>query len=142
VEVKWGGNYTVITLEETKRIISSAEHKAYEMGLAMNIAVMDAGRNLVAFHRMDGAWVASIDIAIDKAFTSAGRGLTTREIGEMAQPGEPLFGINTTNGGRIVIFAGGIPLTRDGEVVGAIGVSGGAVDEDHEVAEAGVAAFV
>ena len=142
VEVKWGGNSTVITLEETKEIISSAEQKAHEMGLAMNIAVMDAGRNLVAFHRMDGAWVASIDIAIDKAFTSAGRGLTTREIGEMAQPGEPLFGINTTNGGRIVIFAGGIPLTRDGEVVGAIGVSGGAVDEDHEVAEAGVAAFV
>jgi uncharacterized protein GlcG (DUF336 family) len=132
----------VITLEETKKLISSAEQKAHEMGLAMNIAVMDAGRNLVAFHRMDGAWVASIDIAIDKAFTSAGRGLTTREIGEMAQPGEPLFGINTTNGGRIVIFAGGIPLTRDGEVVGAIGVSGGAVDEDHEVAEAGVAAFV
>ena len=131
----------MITLEETKKIISSAEQKAQEMGLAMNIAVMDAGRNLVAFHRMDGAWVASIDIAIDKAFTSSGRGLTTREIGEMAQPGEPLFGINTTNGGRIVIFAGGIPLTRDGEVVGAIGVSGGAVDEDHEVAEAGVAAF-
>jgi uncharacterized protein GlcG (DUF336 family) len=142
VDVKWGGNNTVITLEETKKLISSAEQKAHEMGLAMNIAVMDAGRNLVAFHRMDGAWVASIDIAIDKAFTSAGRGLTTREIGEMAQPGEPLFGINTTNGGRIVIFAGGIPLTRDGEVVGAIGVSGGAVDEDHEVAEAGVAAFV
>ena len=132
----------MITLEETKKLISSAEQKAHEMGLAMNIAVMDAGRNLVAFHRMDGAWVASIDIAIDKAFTSAGRGLTTREIGEMAQPGEPLFGINTTNGGRIVIFAGGIPLTRDGEVVGAIGVSGGAVDEDHEVAEAGVAAFI
>jgi uncharacterized protein GlcG (DUF336 family) len=132
----------VITLEETKKIIFSAEQKAHEMGLAMNIAVMDAGRNLVAFHRMDGAWVASIDIAIDKAFTSAGRGLTTREIGEMAQPGEPLFGINTTNGGRIVIFAGGIPLIRDGEVAGAIGVSGGAVDEDHEVAEAGVAAFV
>lgn len=132
----------MITLEETKKIISFAEQKAHEMGLAMNIAVMDAGRNLVAFHRMDGAWVASIDIAIDKAFTSAGRGLTTREIGEMAQPGEPLFGINTTNGGRIVIFAGGIPLTRDGEVVGAIGVSGGAVDEDHEVAEAGVAAFI
>jgi uncharacterized protein GlcG (DUF336 family) len=132
----------VITLEETKKIISSAERKAHEMDLAMNIAVMDAGRNLVAFHRMDGAWVASIDIAIDKAFTSAGRGLTTREIGKMAQPGEPLFGINTTNGGRIVIFAGGIPLTRDGEVVGAIGVSGGAVDEDHEVAEAGASAFI
>lgn len=138
---KWGGNNAVITLEEAKGIVSAAEHKAQEMGLPMNIAVMDAGRNLVAFHRMDGAWVASIDIAIDKAFTSAGRGLTTRKIGEMAQPGEPLFGINTTNGGRIVIFAGGIPLTRDGEVVGAIGVSGGTVDEDHEVAEAGVSAF-
>ena len=131
----------MITIEEAQRTISAAEHKAQQMGQPMNIAVMDAGRNLLAFHRMDGAWVASIDIAIDKAFTSAGRGLTTRRIGEMAQPGQPLFGINTTNGGRIVIFAGGIPLMRDGEVVGAIGVSGGTVDEDHEVAEAGVAAF-
>jgi uncharacterized protein GlcG (DUF336 family) len=131
----------MITLQEAQRVVSAAERKAQEMGLAMNVAVMDAGRNLVAFHRMDGAWVASIDIAIDKAFTSAGRGLTTRKIGEMAQPGQPLFGINTTNGGRIVIFAGGIPLMRGGEVVGAIGVSGGTVDEDHEVAEAGVAAF-
>ncbi len=131
----------MITLEEAKRIVSAAEQKAQQMGQPMNIAVMDAGRNLVAFQRMDGAWVASIDIAIDKAFTSAGRGLTTREIGEMAQPGQPLFGINTTNGGRIVIFAGGVPLMRDGEVVGAVGVSGGTPDEDHEVAEAGVAAF-
>lgn len=131
----------MITLEEAQRVLSAAEQKAQEMGQPMNIAVMDAGRNLVAFHRMNGAWVASTDIAIDKAFTSAGRGLTTRKIGEMAQPGQPLFGINTTNGGRIVIFAGGIPLERDGEVVGAIGVSGGTVDEDHEVAEAGVAAF-
>jgi len=131
----------VITLEEAQRIISAAEDKARQMGQPMNIAVMDAGRNLVAFHRMDGAWVASTDIAIDKAFTSAGRGLTTRKIGEMAQPGQPLFGINTTNGGRIVIFAGGVPLMRDSEVVGAIGVSGGTPDEDHEVAEAGVAAF-
>lgn len=131
----------MITLEEAQGILAAAEQKAREMGQPMNIAVMDAGRNLVAFHRMDGAWVASTDIAIDKAFTSAGRGLTTRRIGEMAQPGQPLFGINTTNGGRIVIFAGGIPLMRDGEVVGAVGVSGGTVDEDEEVAEAGVAAF-
>ena len=131
----------MITLEEAQKIISAAEDKARQMGQPMNIAVMDAGRNLVAFHRMDGAWVASTDIAIDKAFTSAGRGLTTRKIGEMAQPGQPLFGINTTNGGRIVIFAGGIPLMRDGSVVGAIGVSGGTVDEDEEVAEAGVAVF-
>jgi uncharacterized protein GlcG (DUF336 family) len=131
----------MITLEEAQRILSAAEEKARQMDQPMNIAVMDAGRNLVAFHRMDGAWVASTDIAIDKAFTSAGRGLTTRKIGEMAQPGQPLFGINTTNGGRIVIFAGGIPLMRDGEVIGAIGVSGGTVDEDEEVAEAGVAAL-
>ena len=131
----------MITLEEAKRIVSAAEQKAQQMSQPMNIAVMDAGRNLVAFHRMDGAWVASTDIAIDKAFTSAGRGLTTRKIGEMAQPGQPLFGINTTNGGRIVIFAGGVPLMRDGEVVGAVGVSGGTPDEDHEVAEAGVATF-
>ncbi len=131
----------MITIEEARRIISAAEQKAQEIGQPMNVAVMDAGRNLKAFHRMDGAWVASIDIAIDKAFTSAGRGLSTKEIGEMAQPGQPLFGINTTNGGRIVIFAGGLPLTRDGEVVGAIGVSGGTVDQDQEVAQAGVAAF-
>ncbi len=131
----------MITIEEAQQIISAAEQKAREIGQPMNLAVMDAGRNLKAFHRMDGAWVASIDIAIDKAFTSAGRGLSTKEIGEMAQPGQPLFGIHTTNGGRIVIFAGGLPLARDGEVVGAIGVSGGTVDQDQEVAEAGVAAF-
>ncbi len=131
----------MITLEEAQRIISAAKQKAQEIGQPMNLAVMDAGRNLKAFERMDGAWVASIDIAIDKAFTSAGRGLSTKDIGEMAQPGQPLFGINTTNGGRIVIFAGGLPLVRDGEVVGAIGVSGGTVDQDQEVAEAGVAAF-
>ena len=131
----------MITIEEAQRIISAADQKAQEIGQPMNVAIMDAGRNLKAFHRMDGAWVASIDIAIDKAFTSAGRGLSTRDIGQMAQPGQPLFGINTTHGGRIIIFAGGIPLTRDGEVVGAVGVSGGTVDQDHEVAEAGVAAF-
>ena len=83
----------MITLEEAKSVVSAAERKAQEMDLAMNIAVMDAGRNLVAFHRMDAAWVASIDIAIDKAFTSAGRGLTTREIGELAQPGQRAGGV-------------------------------------------------
>src|SRR3712207_6545582 len=131
----------MITLEEAQRILSAAEEKAAEMGQPMNIAVMDAGRNLVAFHRMDGAWVASTDIAIDKAFTSAGRGLTTRKIAKMAQPGQPLFGIKPTNAGRIVIFAGGVPLVRAGDVVGALGVGGGSGAQDEEVAEAGVAAF-
>lgn len=127
--------------EEARQIISAAVQKAEEIGTPMNIAVMDAGMNLVAFERMDDAWVLSIDIAIGKAFTSAGRGLSTRDIGEKAQPGQPLFGVNTTNGGRVVIFAGGLPLMRDGEVVGAIGVSGGPVDQDEEVAQAGVDAF-
>ncbi len=127
--------------EEARRIIAAAVRKAGEIGTPMNIAVMDAGMNLVAFERMDDAWVLSIDIAIGKAYTSAGRGLSTRDIGEKAQPGQPLFGVNTTNDGRVVTFPGGLPLTRDGEVVGAIGVSDGAVDQDEEVAEAGVAAF-
>lgn len=127
--------------EEARQIIAAAVQKAGEIGTPMNIAVMDAGMNLVAFERMDDAWVLSIDIAIGKAYTSAGRGLSTRDIGEKAQPGQPLFGVNTTNDGRVVTFPGGLPLTRDGEVVGAIGVSGGPVDQDEEVAEAGVAAF-
>ncbi len=131
----------MIAYEEAQQIIAAATRKAEEIGTPMNIAVMDAGMNLVAFGRMDGAWVLSIDIAIGKAFTSAGRGLSTRDIGEKAQPGQPLFGVNTTNGGRVVIFPGGLPLVRDGEVVGAIGVSGGPVDQDEQVAEAGVAAF-
>ena len=127
--------------EEAREILAAAVRKAGEIGQPMNIAVMDADMNLVAFERMDGAWVLSIDIALGKAYTSAGRGLPTRDIGEMAQPGQPLFGVNTTNGGRVVIFAGGLPLVRDGEVVGAVGVSGGSVDQDEEVAQAGVDAF-
>ena len=127
--------------EAAREIIAAAVRKAEEIGQPMNIAVMDAGMNLVAFERMDGAWVLSIDIALGKAFTAAGRGLSTRDIGEMAQPGQPLFGVNTTNGGRVVVFAGGLPLVRDGEVVGAVGVSGGSVDQDEEVAQAGVDAF-
>lgn len=131
----------MIKHEEARQIISAAVQKAEEIGTPMNIAVMDAGMNLVAFERMDGAWVLSIDIAMGKAYTAAGRGLSTREIGEKAQPGQPLFGVEATNGGRVVIFAGGLPLVRDGEVVGAIGVSGGPVDQDEEVAQAGVDAF-
>ena len=127
--------------EEARRVLAAAVQKAGEIGQPMNIAVMDAGMNLVAFERMDGAWVLSVDIALGKAFTSAGRGLPTRQIGEMAQPGQPLFGVNTTNNGRVVTFAGGLPLVRDDEVVGAIGVSGGSVDQDEEVAQAGVDAF-
>ena len=130
-----------VTLAEAQRIVTAAEEKAREIGQPMNIAVVEVGGNLKAFGRMETAWTASIDISIDKAFTAAALGMPTQDLAGMAQPGQPLFGIHTTNGGRIVIFAGGIPLMRDGEVVGAVGVSGGTVDQDQEVAEAGAAAL-
>lgn len=130
-----------VTIEEAQSIVSATQEKAREIGQPMNIAVAEIGGNLKAFARMEQAWLASIDIAVNKAFTAASLGLSTQELAEMAQPGQPLFGIHATNGGRIVIFAGGIPLLRDGDVVGAVGVSGGTVDQDQEVAEAGVAVF-
>lgn len=130
-----------VGLEEAQNVVSAAINKANEIGQAMNIAVVEVSGNLKAFARMENAWSASIDIAIDKAFTSSALEVPTQDLAGMAQPEQPLFGIHTTNGGRIVIFGGGIPLSRDGEVVGAIGVSGGTPDQDHEVAEAGAAAF-
>jgi uncharacterized protein GlcG (DUF336 family) len=109
----------MITLEDARRIVSAAEEKAREMGQPMDIAVLDGGRNLKSFARMDGAWLGSIEIAIDKAYTSTSFEMTTEELATMAQPGQPLFGINTTSNSRVVIFAGGIPIERNGEVVGA-----------------------
>ncbi len=131
----------MITLDEAQSIITAAQEKAQEIGQPMNVAVVDGGTNLKAFARMDDAWLGSISIAIDKGFTAAAFEMPTQDLAEMTHSGQPLFGLNTTNNGRIVIFAGGIPLTRNGDVVGAIGVSGGTVDQDQEVAEAGVAAF-
>jgi uncharacterized protein GlcG (DUF336 family) len=91
---------------------------------------------------MDGAWLGSIDIAQNKAYTARAFDMSTKDLAPLCQPNQPLFGINASNQGRLIIFAGGIPLTTSGDaVVGAIGVSGGSVEQDHEVAEAGVAAF-
>jgi uncharacterized protein GlcG (DUF336 family) len=130
-----------ITLEEAQRVIQAALEKAQEIGQPMNVAIMDNGRELKAFSRMEDAWLGSISIAIDKAFTSASFLMPTQDLAPMTQPGEPLYGLETTNGGRVINFAGGIPLMRGDDVAGAIGVSGGTPDQDHEVAEAGVAAF-
>jgi uncharacterized protein GlcG (DUF336 family) len=130
-----------ITLEEARTVIAAAEQKAQEIGQPMDIAVVDAGGNLKAHVRMDGAFIGSIDISINKAFTSIAFETQTKDLAPQTQSGQPLFGINTTNNGRIVIFPGGIPLVRNGEVVGAIGVSTGTVEQDQEVAEAGAAAF-
>jgi uncharacterized protein GlcG (DUF336 family) len=131
----------MLTLNEARSIISAAEARAEEIGQPMNVAVVDAGTNLMAFARMEGAWLGSVDIAINKAFTSASFLMPTKDLADMTQPGQPLYGLETTNGGRVVNFAGGIPLMHDGEVVGAIGVSGGFVDQDQMVAEAGAAAY-
>jgi uncharacterized protein GlcG (DUF336 family) len=107
----------------------------------MNIAVADEGGNLVAHVRMDGAWIGSVDISIKKAFTSRAFDIATKDLAKHSQSGGQFFGIHASNGGRIMIFAGGIPLKRDGKVVGAVGVSGGSGEQDHAVAEAGAAAF-
>jgi len=125
-----------INLEAAIEIINAAKIKAQEIGVPMNIAVVDEGGNLVAFERMDGAWLGSIDIAQGKAYTARAFNMSTKELSEYAQPGGPLFGINTSNQGKLIIFAGGIPLKKDNLVVGAVGVSGGTVDQDHTVASA------
>jgi uncharacterized protein GlcG (DUF336 family) len=135
------GGRTSILLEEAQQVIQAALEKAEEIGQPMNVAVVDNGRNLKAFARMEDAWLGSIDIAINKAFTSASFQMPTEDLAEMTQPGQPLYGLEATNNGRVVIFGGGMLLTRDGDIAGAVGVSGGTVDQDQTVAEAGVAAF-
>lgn len=130
-----------ITLSQAKAILAAAERKAAEIGVAQNIAIVDAGNNLTAFVRQDGAWLGSIQIAMDKAFTARAFDMATAELAKSAQPGEPLYGIAVSNEGRVIVFPGGIPLEQGGEIIGAIGVSGGQVDQDQAVAEAGVAAL-
>lgn len=130
-----------ITLKEAELVIDAACHKAQAMGLAMNVAVVDAGGRLTAFVRMDGAWLGSIDIAQKKAFTARAFDLSTKELSEMAGPGKPLYGIANTNDGDVVIFAGGVLLKRKDRIIGAVGASGGKPDQDHEVATAGAAAI-
>ncbi|ABW31839.1 GlcG/HbpS family heme-binding protein [Acaryochloris marina] len=131
----------MVTLKDARRIIAAAEKKAEEIGQPMNIAVADSGGNLVSHVRMDGAWIGSIDISIKKAYTSRAFDISTKDLAEHSQSGGQFFGIHASNGGQIMIFAGGIPLMQDGEVVGAIGVSGGSGEQDHAVAEAGADAF-
>ena len=130
-----------VTLADARRVIEAAEKRADEIGQPMNIAVVDAGGNLVAHVRQDGAWIGSIEISMSKAWTSKAFDISTKDLGDNSQPGQQFFGIQNTNGGKVAIFAGGIPLSRDGVVVGAVGVSGGSGEQDHAVAEAGVAGF-
>jgi uncharacterized protein GlcG (DUF336 family) len=133
----------MIKLAEARKIIAAAEKKAQDIGQPMNVAVVDEGANLIAHIRMDDAWIGSIDISINKAFTSRAFNIATKDLAENSQPGDQFFGIHASNNDRVMIFAGGIPLKdKKGNVIGAIGVSGGSGAQDQEVAEAGAAAHV
>jgi len=130
-----------VTLCEARKVIAAAEQKAAEIKQPMNIAVVDEGGNLVSHARMDGAWIGSIDVSINKAFTSRAFDISTKDLAQYSQSGGQFFGIHVSNHGRVMIFAGGIPLKRAGKVVGAVGVSGGSGEQDQAVAEAGAKAF-
>lgn len=131
----------MVTLEDARRVIAAAEKEAAVVKQPMNIAVVDEGGNLVAHVRMDGAWMGSVDISINKAWTARAFDIDTKSLGTESQPGKQFHGIHASNGGRVMIFAGGIPLKKGGKVVGAVGVSGGTGEQDQAVAEAGSKAF-
>jgi uncharacterized protein GlcG (DUF336 family) len=130
-----------VSLDDARRVIAAGEERAGKLGQPMNIAVVDAGGNLVAHVRMDGAWLGSIDISIKKAWTSRAFDIDTKTLSTLTQPGGDFYGIHASNNGRVMIFAGGMPLKRGGQVVGAVGVSGGSGEQDHAVAQAAVEAL-
>jgi uncharacterized protein GlcG (DUF336 family) len=130
-----------ISLDQARQVMDAAMAKAREINTKMDIAVVDAGGNLKGFYRMDGAWIGSIDISIRKAKTARFFDMPTGEIGKLSQPGQPLFQIEHSNGG-LITFPGGVPIkAADGTIIGAIGVSGSTVENDHTVAAAGAGAI-
>jgi uncharacterized protein GlcG (DUF336 family) len=134
-------NMATIDLEQARTVVDAALQKAADLGTRMNVAVVDAGGNLKTFGRMDDAWLGSIDISIKKARTARLFDMNTGDIGELSQPGGPLYNIEVSNGG-LITFPGGVPIrSSDGHIIGAIGVSGSTVDNDHEVATAGADAL-
>lgn len=130
-----------IGLDLALELIAAARKKAEEIGVPMVMAVVDSGGNLTAMQRMDGALLVSIDIAVNKAYSALAIKIPTHQLAELAQPGRPLFGIHNADGGRIVIFGGGMPLKKGDEVLGGIGVSGGSVEEDIVCAQAALDRF-
>src|SRR3981081_403434 len=131
----------MINLKDARQVIAAAEGQAHELGQPRNIAVVDAGGNLVSHVRMDGAWIGSIDVSINKAFTARAFDVSTAQLSENSQPGQQFYGIQNSNHGRIMIFAGGAHSRRKGQVVGAIGVSGGSGSQDQVVATSGASAI-
>ncbi|ARC56047.1 hypothetical protein AS850_03030 [Frondihabitans sp. 762G35] len=130
-----------ISLADARRVIDAAIAKAEEIGQPQDIAVVDAGGNLKAHVRMDTANIGSIHISINKAYTSIAFQTETKGLSEITRPTGDLYGLNDAHGGRLVVFPGGIPLVRDGHIIGAIGVSTGSIEQDQAVAEAGAAAL-
>ncbi|WP_261337449.1 GlcG/HbpS family heme-binding protein, partial [Rhizobium leguminosarum] len=131
-----------LTLSDAKRMLDAGEAKAVSMDIAYNIAIVDAGGALIAFTRQDGALIGSVDLAIGKAVTARLFDKPTSFMAELAQPGAPLFGIEQSNGGKVVIFGGGLPVRIGGVIVGAVGASAGTVEQDIAVAESAVAAVL
>lgn len=130
-----------LTLAAARAVIVAVQAEARAMGVALSCAVVDAGDQLVAFERMDGADLVGITLARDKAFTALANRMPTRDLAPIAQPGTEFYGYDSVAGGRTIIFAGGMPLEREGVLVGAVGVSGGDSAQDQRAVEAGVNAF-
>ncbi|CAK05799.1 MULTISPECIES: GlcG/HbpS family heme-binding protein [Rhizobium] len=130
-----------LTLSDAKQMLQAGEAKAANLGIPYNIAVVDAGGALIAFTRQDGALAGSIDLAIGKAKTARLFDKTTEYLAELAQPGAPLFGIEQSNGGNVVIFGGGLPVKYDNQIIGAVGTSAGSVEQDIAVAVAAAEAI-
>lgn len=131
-----------LTLDDARIIMDAAEKKSREIGIDMDIAITDDGGNLLMFHRMDQARITSVDIAIGKAFTAAAARKSTRAYGESSGPGGPSYGIHVSNQGRFMIFAGGLPIFIEDQIVGGVGCSSGHPDQDEAVAQAGVDALL
>jgi len=132
---------TGLTLAAARAVIAAVQAKARELEVAMTCAVVDSGDQLVAFERMDGADLVGITLARDKAFTALANRMPTRDLAQLVQPGTEFYGYDSVAGGRLIVFAGGMPLEIDGVLVGALGVSGGDSEQDQAAANAGVSAL-
>jgi uncharacterized protein GlcG (DUF336 family) len=132
---------TAVTLEDANRVTAAAQAKASELGIGVTVTILDGGGHVRTQSRMDAARFGTLTVSATKAFTAAAFGLPTEVLSGLVQPGAPLFGFADAAGGRIAAFGGGAPLVRGEEVVGAIGVSGGSVDQDQDIAAAGAAAL-
>ena len=130
-----------ISLTQAQKVVAAGVAEADRIGVPMNIAVVDAGNNLTAFVRQDGAWLGSIDVAQNKAYTARAFDSATADLYPETQPGGSLYGIAASNGGQIITFPGGLPIQSGETIVGAVGVSGGTVDQDQQVAEAARGGF-